>query len=433
MSGWFVGLGDPAAQTSRGFQNGAETPPAHLWASIIDAPVPAEDPFAAPTIRVTDHERVAFDVAECTGELRPPRFFDAMVTEALRDAEALGYAPLGAPLPAFRDAVDAYLARRGVAAPDGRPLVTSGTSSSLALLARALTSRGDVVVVEHPTWHVALAVFAAAGLRVLGVPVDDEGLRIDLLASVLGRHRASLIYLQPAYQNPTGVSLSAKRRRELLEVARQFDTPIVEDDFVAELAYDAVPPPLRTAEDADRVVYLKSFSKLLTPALRVAVMVAPSRYERALREAQHGLDPFPSALAQTVLARCLPTPEFHQHVQRVRALLDARWQTLSGALETRMPIEVRWTSPRGGLCAWLELPPRLNSLELLVDVAELGVGFAPGPAFCLAGSGQRGVRLAFGATSPPVIERGILQLARAIRDRLREPTRSPLLRTPAAP
>jgi 2-aminoadipate transaminase len=391
------------------------------------------DPFAASMIRVTGEARVAFDVAECTGELRPWQLLSTMVTEALRDADALGYAPLSAPLPAFGRAVEAYLSERGVSTVDSAALTTSGTSTSLSVLARALAARGDIVAVEHPTWHVALAVFAAAGLRVLGIPVDDEGLRVDLLAAALRRHDVRLTYVQPAFQNPTGVSLSPRRRTELLEVARQSDTLIVEDDFAAELAYEEMPPPLRTAEGADRVVYLKSFSKLLSPALRTAVMIAPCRYERALREVQHGLDPFPSALAQSVLARCLPTGEFRQHVDRIRALLDARWQALSGALVTRMPDGVRWTVPRGGLCAWMEIPAPLTSLELLVDGAEGGVGFAPGPVFCLDGSGQRGARLAFGATPPSAIERGVRHLARALRERLRDPTRSPLVGATAAP
>lgn len=407
--------------------------PGYLWSSVVDPPVLAVDPFAASMIRVTGEERVPFDVAECTGELRPSQFLNTMVAEALRDADALGYAPLSAPLPPFGQAVDAYLSGRGVSTMDSAALVTSGTSTSLGVLARALAVPGDIVAVEHPTWHVALAVFAAAGLRVLGIPVDDEGIRVDLLATALRRHDVRLAYVQPAFQNPTGVSLSPRRRTELLEVARQFDTLIVEDDFAAELAYDEFPPPLRTVEGADRVVYLKSFSKLLSPALRVAVMIAPRRYERALREVQHGLDPFPSALAQSVLARCLPTSEFRQHIERIRALLDARWQALSGALVTRMPDGVRWTVPRGGLCAWMEVPPPLNSLDLLVDVAEGRVGFAPGPVFCLDGSGQRGARLAFGATPPSVIERGVRELARALRERLRDPTRSPLVGATAAP
>lgn len=403
------------------------------WSSLVDPPAAAVDPFTAPMIRVTGDERVAFEVAECSGELRPPRFFNAMVAQALGDTGALGYSPVGAPLGAFGDAVGAYLVARGVSVADGTMLTTSGTSSSLGLLVRALCSSGDVIAVEHPTWHVALAVFAAAGLRVLGIPVDDDGLRVDLLADALRRHRARFVFLQPAFQNPTGVSLTARRRAELLEVARRFDTLIVEDDVSAELAYDDVPPPLRTADGADRVIYLKSFSKLLTPALRVAVMVVPRRLERGIREAQHGLDPFPSALAQSVVARCLPMAEFRQHIERVRALLDARWQTLSGALETRMPEGVRWTSPRGGLCAWIEMPEPLTSLELLVDVAKRGVGFIPGSVFCLDGSGQRAARLAFGATPPLVIERGARQLGRAIRERLRQRKRSPLVGAKTAP
>ena len=433
MSRQALGLGEvgPSAPDHRGEP---VTPVAgHQWSSLVDPPVPAVDPFAAPVVRVGGNERVAFDIAECTGELRPPGFFDAMVADSLRDANALGYAPLGAPLPVFDEAVRGYLAERGVSTRDATVLTTSGTSSSLGLLVRAMTSPGEIVAVEHPTWHVALAVFAAANLQVVGIPIDDDGLRVDLLAAVLRKHRVRFIYLQPAFQNPTGVSLSSARRLELLAVAREFDTLVVEDDFAAELAYDETPAPLRTPESAERVVYLKSFSKLLTPALRVAVMVAPSTYERTLREVQHGLDPFPSALAQSIVARCLKMPEFRQHVERVRGLLGARWQAMTGALETRMPEGVRWTSPRGGLCTWIELPPPLTAFELLVDVAQVGVGFAPGPVFCLDGAGQRGARLAFGATPPLVIERGVRQLARTIRERLREPGRSPFVGATTAP
>ena len=426
-------LGRPGPAREAGGGGPVLTFDGHLWSSLVDAPVPAVDPFTASVIRVTGDEHIAFDVAECTGELRPPAFFDAVVADALRDGQALGYAPLGGSLPAFSGAVTGYLAERGVSTAESAVFTTSGTSNSLGLLARAVASPGDIVAVEHPTWHVALAVFAAAGLRVLGIPVDDDGLRVDLLAAAAEKHRVRMVYLQPAFQNPTGVSLSPRRRSELLELARRFDTLVVEDDFAAELAYHEMPPPLRTPEGADRVVYLKSFAKLLTPALRVAVMVAPSPYERALREAQHGLDPFPSALAQAVVARCLGMPEFRQHLRRVRGLLDARWQALTGALETRMPEAVRWTSPRGGLCAWLELPAPLTALEILIDVAAAGVGFSPGSVFCVDGSGQRGARLAFGATPPMAIERGVRQLARAIRERLREPGRSPLVGATTAP
>jgi len=193
----------------------------HPWSSLVDAPVPAADPFAAPGIRVTGPDRVAFDVAECTGELRPPAFFDAMVADALGDAGALGYAPLDGAVAAFSSAVDTYLAERQVGRADSAVLTTSGTSSSLGLLARAAASPGDIVVVEHPTWHVALAVFAAAGLRVLGIPVDDSGLRVDLLAAALRKHRVRLIYLQPSFQNPTGVSLSPDRRASFRSSTRR--------------------------------------------------------------------------------------------------------------------------------------------------------------------------------------------------------------------
>jgi DNA-binding transcriptional MocR family regulator/CheY-like chemotaxis protein len=375
-----------------------------------------EVPFVTPVIRIAG-DRVAFDVAECTGELRPPRLFSASLGEALREADR---ARSFAPPRAFDDVIGHYLAERGVSTTDAVVLTTSGTSSSLAILARALASAGDVVAVEHPTSPAALAAFAGAGLRVLGIPVDDEGLRMDLLAAALRTQRVRLVHVQPAFQNPTGVSLSAARRLALRALARSSEAVVVEDDSTAELAYEDAPPPLRAGEGAQRIVYLKSFAKLLAPALRVAVIVTPRAHAETLRTAQHGVDPFPSPFAQAVAARCLPTPEFRQHLERIRGLLEARWQVLHGALQTRMPGGVRWTVPRGGMCTWLELPPPLTAVELSRDVAAAGVGVSPGPKFCLDGSGDRGTRLAFGATPPAMIERGIRELARVIRERLHE-------------
>ena len=405
----------------------------HSWCSVVEPPVKATNPFVASMIRVTGDERVAFDIAECTGELRPARFFDAVIADALREDDALGYSPSSTPLHAFTPAIEGYLAERGVSLEDGAVLITSGTSVSLGMLARTLAAPGDVVAVEHPTWHIALAAFAAAGLRVLAMPVDDQGMRVDLLEAALDKQRVRFVYVQPAFQNPTGASLSASRRADLLEVSRRLGVPIVEDDFAAELGYAKTPAPLRQADAADRVIYLKSFSKLLTPAMRIAIMVVPRAHASRLRASQHGLDPFPSGLAQAVLSRCLPMREFRTHVERVRGLLDARWQTLNGALETRMPRGVRWSSPRGGLCAWLEVPAPLTALQVLADAAQVGVGFTPGSLFCLDGSGQRGARVAFGATPPLAIERGVRHLARIIRERLRESGRSALVGATIAP
>ena len=401
-------------------------PDGHLWAGVVDPPVHPPDPFAASTIRATGADRVAFDIAECTGELRPRQLLEALAAEVMREGDALGYAPVDTPLPLFREAVQGYLARRGVPTTQSVTLFTSGTAGSLAVLARALVPEGEVVVVEHPTWHVALAVLASAGLRVVAIPLDDDGIRVDLLTAALQRHGVRMIYLQPAFHNPTGVSLSAERRAAVVEVARRFRAVVVEDDFAAELAHEGVPPALRAGEDAaETVVYLKSFSKIAAPALRAGVLVAAGQHERALRQAQHGLDPFPSAFAQAVLARFLPMAEFVHHTERVAALLAGRWEVLDGALHTRMPEGVRWTSPHGGLCAWLELPPPLNALDILADVGEAGVGFSLGSTFCLDNSGIRSARIAFGATPPSDIERGIRRLAGAVRERLRDPTRSP--------
>jgi DNA-binding transcriptional MocR family regulator len=209
---------------------------ARSWAGVVDPAVPARDPFAGSTVLAAGEERAAFEVAECAGDLLPQAIVERAMTAVMEQGGAYGYVPVGAALPSFLEAAQRYLIARGVETADSATLVTSGTTSSLAMIVRALVPRGGTVLVEHPTWHVALAVFFAADVRVLGVPVDDEGLRLDVLVTLLRHRRPALLYLQPAFQNPTGVTLSPARRAEVVRLARRAGAVVVEDDFVAELA-----------------------------------------------------------------------------------------------------------------------------------------------------------------------------------------------------
>jgi 2-aminoadipate transaminase len=270
------------------------------------------------------------------------------------------------------------------------------------------------VLAEHPTWHVALAVFAAAGARVVALPVDDEGLQTAALMDAILRHNPAFVYLQPAFQNPTGVSLSQERRAALVAVARKYQLPIVEDDFAGEVGFAGPAPPLRDADSADTVIYLKSFAKLIAPALRIGVLVAPARYAAVFRRIQHGLDPFVPAIVQRALAHCLTSPRFDEHLRALRTSLAERWAALDGALRQEMPAGARWTSPTGGFCAWLTLPPRVFPEDFIRDAAKRGVDLAPGRLFCLDDSGDRGVRLAFAAVTPAEIRYGVDVMARLL-------------------
>ena len=381
------------------------SPAGQPWASLAMPPLVPSDPLAGALPAPAGPRPVRFDVAQTGVELVPTTLLNRAFAAAMQQGGALGYAPF-AGLPETRAALERYLRRRGVALDGATMLLTGGTAQSLAIITRALAPPGGVVIAEHPTWPMALSVFAAAGVRLITLPVDDDGMQIDALADVVLRYKPVFLYLQPSFQNPTGLSLSAERRAELVALARRFRLLVVEDDFAAELAFEAPLPPLRTAPGTDVVIYLKSFAKVITPALRVSAMVAPTRYAPALSQVQRGLDPFVSALAQAVVTACLADDGFEAHLRSLAGALRERWEVLNAALSRRMPPGTRWTSPRGGLCTWLQLPARVRAEDLVGAAARAGVGLTPGRIFCVDESGQRAVRLSFGALAPAEIERG---------------------------
>lgn len=380
------------------------------WAGLVMPPGAPSDPLTGDFPAPAGPRPVRFNVSQAGVELMPLPLISRAFAAAMTDRQGFGYGPLSG-LPEVRVAIERYLRRRDIAFDGATMLITAGTAQSLAIITRALVPPSGVVIAEHPTWPVALSVFAAAGARVIALPVDDHGMQISSLANAVLRYNPAFLYLQPSFQNPTGLSLSAERRTELLAMARRFQLLVVEDDFASELAFEAPLPSLRTGPDADVVIYLKSFSKLIAPALRVGVMVTPSRYAPALCQAQHGLDPFVSTLAQRVVAACLMDEGFEEHLRSLTAALRERWVVLNKALSRRMPSGVRWTAPRGGLSAWLQLPARMRTDDIVRDAAKRGVSLAPGRMFCVDESGRRGVRLSFGTLAPAEIERGVDILA----------------------
>src|SRR2546425_3215021 len=261
-----------AADSTRGLRVRRAAPrameqPGIALAGLVMTPVVPTDPLGITLPRPAGARVVRFHVSEPGVDLMPARLVEDGLKAALVDGEGLRYAPLSG-LPEAHSAVEGYLRRRGVALAGAEVLLTTGTTQSLAVVTRALLPTGGVVLAEHPTWHVALAVFAAAGARVVALPVDDEGVQTAVLMDAILRHNPAFVYLQPAFQNPTGVSLSAERRAALLAVARKYQLPIIEDDFAGEVGFEGPAPPLRDADSADTVIYLKSFAKLIAPALR---------------------------------------------------------------------------------------------------------------------------------------------------------------------
>ncbi|MFQ6116946.1 MAG: PLP-dependent aminotransferase family protein, partial [Candidatus Bipolaricaulia bacterium] len=322
-------------------------------------------------------------------------------------------------------AIEGYLPlRRLLAAQMGLSpseiLITTGSQQGLYLLARALLAPGDFVVVEAPTYLGALQVFRAAGARLIGVPVDEEGMDLRMLENVLSRTPPKFIYTLPTFQNPAGATLGLKRRRRLLELAYRYRVPIVEDDPYSLLRYEGEAlPPLKTLDTHGYVIYLSTFSKVLFPGLRVGWLAAPQRVIEHLSRMKQMIDIFTNSLAQAVIYQFRRRGLLEGHLELVRKEYRRRLDAMVEALKSHCP-KIEFAVPEGGYFIWCRLERGVTARELLREALRERVSFLTGELFYPDGRGQEEIRLTFTSQPPDVIAEGIRRLGRAMRRLKRE-------------
>jgi DNA-binding transcriptional MocR family regulator len=294
-------------------------------------------------------------------------------------------------------------------------VVTHGSQQALDLLAKVLIDPGDEVLVETPAYVGALQVFRFFGARVTFVPCDRSGMLPDALAAALGRS-PKLCYLTPTFQNPSGTCYPAGRRGEIREVlARSPRTLVVEDDPYREIWFEAPPPPpLVSALDLGRAVYLGTFSKTAVPGLRIGFLLGPPALVRSCVLAKQATDLHTNTFGQHLILRLLEEPEFASHVARVRAAYRARCDVLDGALSARLVDHLDWQRPAGGMFLWARLKSGGNAAELLEVALDEGLAFVPGEEFHAPGEGKDTLRLNFTHCSEGRLAEGVERLARAL-------------------
>jgi GntR family transcriptional regulator/MocR family aminotransferase len=361
-------------------------------------------------------DRISFGEGLGAAELFPVEDFrKALQTVLRRDgSKALGYGDLAGYLP-LRATIAQILTGQGIPARPDQVLVTSGSHQALATVAWLLLRPGDVVLVESPTYAGAIDLFRAMDARLLGIPIDEQGMQVDLVEDALRTARPRLIYTIPTFHNPTGVCLSAVRRRRLVTLASRYSVPIMEDDFAADLRYEGrAQPALRTLDPGGQVIYVSTFSKVLMPALRVGFLVASGPvYEQLLDYKRFG-DLATSNLMQRALEAYITVGRYQAHLRRARRECQRRRDAMLEALTRHAPAGTRWISPQGGLFLWVRLPGSLSADELYPTALEEGVGFAPGSLFFPGQREQSYLRLNFVSHPPGVIAEGIKRLSLAI-------------------
>ncbi|WP_052891065.1 PLP-dependent aminotransferase family protein [Thermogemmatispora carboxidivorans] len=349
--------------------------------------------------------------------LLPAELFREICQEALLPArqEALGYCPVEG-LQSLRQQVALRMRRRGVPVDAGHILILSGSTQGIGLVGRFLLRPGDEVVVEVPTYIGAIQAFRALGARVIGIPLDAEGLRLDLLESVLARHRPRLIYTLPTFQNPTGVVMSPERRRRLLQLCRRYQVPVLEDDTYGELYFDTPPPPpLKALDSSEQVIYLSTFSKMLAPGLRVAWLAGPVPMIERLSLHKQIFDLNTNAFSQWLVAEVLRRGWLDGHLQRLSAAYRRKRDLMLQAIERYWPREIRVTPPGGGFHLWCRLPTGLRARTLLREAAAEGVALLNGEPFHVDGGGQQYIRLSYAYPQQAQIEEGIRRIGMVLK------------------
>ncbi|WP_376795430.1 PLP-dependent aminotransferase family protein [Thermogemmatispora sp.] len=362
-------------------------------------------------------EMISFASAMPEPALLPAELFREIVQDALLSdrQSALGYCPVEG-LQSLRQQVAMRMRQHGVPVEAGHILILSGSTQGLGLVGRFLLRPGDEVVVEVPTYIGAIQAFRALGARVIGIPLDGEGMRLDLLESVLARHRPRLIYTLPTFQNPTGVVMSPERRRRLLLLSRRYQVPVLEDDTYGELYFETPPPlPLKALDGGEQVIYLSTFSKVLAPGLRVAWLAGPEPMIERLSLHKQIFDLNTNALGQWLVAEVLRRGWLDSHLQRLSAAYRRKRDLMLQAIGRYWPREVRVNTPGGGFHLWCRLPAGVRARTLLREAASEGVALLNGEPFHVDGGGQQYIRLSYAFPQERQIEEGIRRLGTVLK------------------
>ncbi|HUI41720.1 MAG TPA: PLP-dependent aminotransferase family protein [Terriglobia bacterium] len=343
---------------------------------------------------------------------------------ALQYGATEGYEPL-------REMIAVNMSRYGILAQAENVLITSGSQQALDLIGKLFINRGDRVLVEAPTYLGALQAFNVYGAQYVSVPVDDSGLRTDLLESSL-RSGAKFMYVLPNFQNPSGVTLSEDRRHQLIGLADKYGIPIIEDDPYGKLRYEGehlAPLVVLDRENLRRdngytlgnVIYLSTFSKTLAPGIRLAWVVAPPDVIGKLVMLKQGADLHTSTFVQYVAYEVARGGFLDEHVKLIRGVYRERRDVMLQALEEFFPPEVTWTRPHGGLFLWVTLPPAVDIEALWNAALAENVAFVAGDSF-YAPNAQDAcghMRLNFSHPNPEHIREGIRRLSVAVKAHLR--------------
>lgn len=354
----------------------------------------------------------------------PKEFFpvrhmqDAINTVIDRDgAEALSYEVPEGYLP-LRVAVRDYVRALGIQCRFEDVLITGGAQQAIDLVLQALMSEGETLVTADPTYLGIMDIAQARRVRIQGIPIDEDGIRIDALENYLHDNKPRLIYVMPSFQNPTGHVMPIHRRRQLLRLAERYQIPVLEDEVYREFRFDGDHlPPLKALDENGIVIHANAFTKMLLPGMRIGYLIADGQHYERLVRVKQAADISTSGLNQRTIHLLLERGILAKQLERNRLELRRRRDIALEAAATYFPKGTTWFTPQGGLYLWVELPSNgPTSPELFITGIQMDVAFAIGSMFYTSEGGSHAMRLNYGIHKPEDIREGFHRIGEAWKD-----------------
>lgn len=309
--------------------------------------------------------------------------------------------------------------RAGIKAHPDEVIITAGAQQALDLLGKVFIDAGDEIVVEAPSYVGALNAFRVFQPRIIAVDIEDNGIDTGALKDILAERSMppKFIYLVPNFQNPAGTTISTEKRRQIVELCREYGIVIIEDNPYGELSFEGRQlPPVKSFDE--NVIYLGSLSKIISPGLRIGWIHSPIPILQKVNLAKQGADLCSSSFAQLVAIEYLSIIDIDEHIQKVRKMYADRCKAMLDALEEYFPEESHWTKPAGGFFVWATIDFDINTNDLLSLALEKKVAYVPGESFFVDGRGKNSMRLSFSNPTPEQIHDGIERLAAVVKEQI---------------
>lgn len=361
------------------------------------------------------------DVISFAGGLPNPAFFP---TQALAGAatavlkedgqRVLQYSTSEGYLPLREFIAERYWTRFQLRVSPDEILITNGSQQGFDLIGKVFLDPGDRIAIESPGYLGAIQAFSMYEPRLCSIPVYEDGIDLEAMAQTLARHSLKLFYTVPNFQNPSGITYSQQKRVELAALLKQHDIMLVEDDPYGELRFDGDDLPSIQCHLNGQVLMLGSFSKIVSPGMRLGWICAPADVMAKLIIVKQATDLHSNYFAQRVVYQYLQTHDLDSHIETIRQAYQTQRDAMIAMVHRAFPSDVEMTIPAGGMFLWLTLPERVSALQLFEIAADMNVAFVPGTAFHIDGQGDNSLRLNFSNSSVEQIEHGMLRLAQAL-------------------